>query len=263
MISIKIKLMMHFMKDKRIITIIALVAATLVVAAAFSFAEGENTKRTQKILSDAKSKIGSDYQMGAEGENTFDGSGFVYWVFQIKNRLELAKERGTADDYSQIGKEVAKDSLKEGDLLFFNKDARGGKIHHVGIYIGNGKFIHASQILGKVVESNLSDHIGYTKKQKTYDQLFVGARRITDSTRPVTAISLKPGDSSPTVRILQVDLKSVGYDVKTDGTFGLDTETAIKMLQSETQLPSDGIVTPKIWEMIRELKTQIPVVPMT
>lgn len=241
----------------------ALVLAAAVVIGALSFAEGENTKRTQKIISDAKSKVGTDYQMGAEGENTFDGSGFVFWVYQKKNRVELSSERGTADDYSQIGTAVAKDALTKGDLVFFNKDAREGKIHHVGIYIGGGKFIHASQILGKVVESNLNDHLGGNKKQPTYGQLFVTGRRITDSTKPVTTITLKPGDSGPTVRILQLDLESVGYDVKTDGTFGNDTETAIKQFQTEGQLPADGVVTPKIWEMIRELKTQIPVVPMT
>lgn len=254
---------MRFLRDKKVKLLLALMAAVLIVFGALSFAEGENTKRTQKIISDAKSKIGTEYQMGTEGENTFDGSGFVYWVFQKKNRVELARERGTADDYSQVGTAVAKDALAEGDLIFFNKDAREGKIHHVGIYIGGGKFIHASQISGKVIESNLNDHTGKNKINPTYSQLFVSARRISDSTKPVDVVTLKPGDSGPVIRVLQLDLKSVGYDVKTDGTFGVETEAAIKQFQNELQLPADGVVTPKIWEMIRELKAQIPVVPMT
>lgn len=252
-----------FLRDKRVKILLALILATAVVIGALSFAEGENTKRTQKIISDAKGKIGTKYKIGAEGEDAFDGSGFIYWVFQKKNRVELARERGSADDYSQIGTAVTKDTLKEGDLIFFNKDARNGKIHHVGIYIGNSKFVHASQYLDKVVESNLNDHLGWNKKLQTYDQLFVSARRITDSSRPVDLVTLKPGDSGPTVRILQLDFKSIGYNVKTDGTFEPSTESAVKELQSDRELPADGIVTPKVWEIIRELKAQIPVIPMT
>ena len=64
---------------------------------------------------------------------------------------------------------MGKDNLKKGDLVFF-KTTRSDRISHVGIYIGEGKFVHASSGGGKVRVNNLSD--GY------YSKRFAGAKRV-------------------------------------------------------------------------------------
>jgi lipoprotein Spr len=69
-----------------------------------------------------------------------------------------------------VGKPVSRSELRPGDLVFFR--TRGNRISHVGIYIGNGKFVHASSARGRVRVDTLTS--GY------YHQRYVGARRITE-----------------------------------------------------------------------------------
>jgi len=66
------------------------------------------------------------------------------------------------------GSRVAKGSLKSGDLVFFSTTRRG--ISHVGIYVGDGKFVHASSARGRVRVDSLAE--GY------YSDRFRGARRV-------------------------------------------------------------------------------------
>lgn len=69
----------------------------------------------------------------------------------------------------KIGKKIERDELVPGDLVFFKKYLKGSRIHHVGMYIGNDEFIHASYGAKKVTISSLNEQ--YYKKR------FVGARR--------------------------------------------------------------------------------------
>ena len=75
----------------------------------------------------------------------------------------------TSTDQASSGKHVNKKNLREGDLVFF-KDAYKRGITHVGIYLGNNKFIHASSSAKKVTISSLN--------KKYYRRHYAGARRI-------------------------------------------------------------------------------------
>ena len=103
-----------------------------------------------KLIVIAKSKLGSPYSFGSLGPSAFDCSGYTSYVFR---QMGISLPR-TASSQAYGGVKVAKANLKKGDLVFFNTY---GGISHVGIYIENGNFIHASSYGSGVVVSNIND----------------------------------------------------------------------------------------------------------
>ena len=99
------------------------------------------------VISYAKSLIGTPYHYGGETPRTgFDCSGFVRHVYMHTRGLELPR---SAKDISQVGTRIKGDQLRPGDLVFYS--TQGYPYSHVGIYIGNARFIH-SPSTGKRVE---------------------------------------------------------------------------------------------------------------
>ncbi|MGL4912940.1 MAG: NlpC/P60 family protein [Romboutsia sp.] len=122
----------------------------------------------KKAIEIAKSKLGCKYIWGAEGPNTFDCSGLIYYVFKTNLNIDVPR---VSKDMSRYGKTVGIKDLQPGDLLFFDTDGvNDSNVTHVGMYLGNGEFIQASSGSNmKVVISKLE---GYYTKQ------FVNAKRI-------------------------------------------------------------------------------------
>ncbi len=103
-------------------------------------------------LKSAKKQLGKRYVWGATGPYNFDCSGFTSYVCK-KNGVCIPR---TSINQSKVGKRVSRKNLKAGDLVFFDTSKRRkGYINHVGIYMGNNKFIHASSAKKKVVISSL------------------------------------------------------------------------------------------------------------
>jgi cell wall-associated NlpC family hydrolase len=95
--------------------------------------------RVQELLINALSLTGIQYTYGGKTPETgFDCSGFVRYVFSHAANLTLPH---SARAISQIGKTVKKEELQPGDLVFFN--TLKSAFSHVGIYLGDNKFIHA------------------------------------------------------------------------------------------------------------------------
>lgn len=125
-------------------------------------------KKGFKLISLAKQKLGKRYVWGATGSNTFDCSGLTSYVCR-KNGIHIPRR---AIAQSRVGKRIAMKDLKVGDLVFFDTSKhRRGYVNHVGIYIGNGKFIHASSAKKRVVITSLN--------KPFYRQRFKWARRVT------------------------------------------------------------------------------------
>ena len=82
-----------------------------------------------------KAFLGTPYEWGAEGPNTFDCSGFVQYVYA---HFGVSTGRTTYDQIER-GEYVSRENLQPGDLVFFGS----GSPHHVGIYVGNDSYIHA------------------------------------------------------------------------------------------------------------------------
>jgi cell wall-associated NlpC family hydrolase len=119
--------------------------------------ESSHTKRTTpltgvelKLNSQLKEWYAVRYKLGGMSKQGIDCSGFVYLTFHNKFGVKLP--RTTAKQVTR-GRSIAKENLKAGDLVFFKATL---KVRHVGIYSGNGEFIHASTSRG-VMRSRLSN----------------------------------------------------------------------------------------------------------
>ena len=98
--------------------------------------------KANEVIAYAKTLLGKPYVWGAQGPNSFDCSGFTYYVFKNKAGIVLPR---TSSAQSKYGTYVSKSNLKAGDLVFFDTNgANDGNVSHVGMYIGNGQMIHAS-----------------------------------------------------------------------------------------------------------------------
>ena len=105
------------------------------------------------------------YRRGGRAPSTgFDCSGFVHYVFAQVFGVDLPQN--SAGQY-QVGKQIARGDMKVGDLVFFK--THGKRISHVGIYLGEGRFIHSPTTGERVHVSNLAENY--------WARRFAGARR--------------------------------------------------------------------------------------
>ena len=118
-----------------------------------------------RILAEAQKYLGTPYVSGGASPSGFDCSGFVYYVLK---QLGYSVSRTPAAQFS-IGTSVSKENLKPGDIVFFANTYISG-ISHVGIYAGNGQFIHSPNSRSTVCYSDLTS--GYWANH------YYGARRV-------------------------------------------------------------------------------------
>ncbi|MDP1605784.1 MAG: C40 family peptidase [Rhodocyclaceae bacterium] len=120
----------------------------------------------QNTLDQALELLGIRYKRGGNSPDTgFDCSGFVRHVFGASLGLSLPR---SAHAISQVADRVDRAELQPGDLVFFNTMRRA--FSHVGIYLGDGQFVHSPRAGGRVRIENLGDR--YWKRR------FDGVRRI-------------------------------------------------------------------------------------
>jgi cell wall-associated NlpC family hydrolase len=156
--------------------------------AAKPFESLSNSARTLRdsVVQMAKAQLGKRYRTGGTApEKGFDCSGLVKYVLAA---LNVGVPR-TAKQQARVGLAVLRDTaeLLPGDLLTFSKAKKG--ISHVGIYIGDGKFIHASSKAGKVIESAID------RPSSPMIKIWRGARRLAsldDSMTVAIATPVKP-----------------------------------------------------------------------
>lgn len=145
---------------------LSLVAAPTI--GAIGTTEAAAASKADKVVSFAKSLKGKvKYKFGVNNPSKliFDCSSFTKYVFS-KQGVNL---KWSSKAQSKQGKYVSKSKLKAGDLVFFSVSKKG-QVNHVGIYIGNGKFIHNtnSKSFNGVLISKLSD----------YNSRYITARRV-------------------------------------------------------------------------------------
>jgi len=135
--------------------------------------------KAAEILSSALGLVGVKYKYGGRSpESGLDCSGFVGHVFH--NTVGLVLPR-SASAISMVGSKIAQNELRPGDLVFFKTMRKA--ISHVGIYLGDNQFVHASSSkTGDVMVSNMTE--------KYWSKHFSVARRVELS----TPSSVKPAE---------------------------------------------------------------------
>jgi hypothetical protein len=121
------------------------------------------------VVTLARAQIGQRYVLGGQTpDRGFDCSGLVRYVLAA---LDLQTPR-TASQQASLGTAVVKDPhrLRPGDLLTFTNGK--GAVSHIGIYIGDGRYVHASSTAGRVIESSLS------RSMTALRTIWQGARRL-------------------------------------------------------------------------------------
>jgi len=120
---------------------------------------------------------GSPYVWAEEGPNKFDCSGFTYYMYGSMG-IDIPR---VAREQAKVGKKISMKELQYGDLIFFATSHNKHKITHVGMYLGDGWFTHASTVKNEVVYSNLFTSPYYKKR------LRVCRRYLPTSTSPKIA----------------------------------------------------------------------------
>lgn len=139
------------------------------------------TSKASELVFNAMGFLGVPYKWGGNSAETgFDCSGFVRSMYQQTIGLLLPRK---AEQQAAATEQIAKADLRPGDLVFFNTMRRA--FSHVGIYIGNGKFIHAPKAGSHVRVDNLGGSY--------WESRFDGARRVAagqSPTRPTPSPTL-------------------------------------------------------------------------
>ena len=128
----------------------------------------QETSSVDRMIDFAMSQVDKKFVYSTEGPKTFDCSGFVYYVLRY---MGVPAARFSASGFSSVENWVkvsSQGALLPGDLLFFKSDT-SSRISHTGIYLGGGRFVHASASGGCVMVSSLTDY---------YSRNFVSARRV-------------------------------------------------------------------------------------
>ena len=112
----------------------------------------------------AKSLVGRSYVGGATGPYAFDCSGLTSYIYRKAFRMTIPR---VSYDQWKVGTRVSVEDARPGDLVFYF----GYGTHHVGIYVGNGKMVHAANPEKGVVLTGILDSDWYTSR-------FSGIRRI-------------------------------------------------------------------------------------
>ena len=139
--------------------------------------------RDSILVSLARTAVGTRYVRGGQSfASGFDCSGLVRYVMSA---LEVPVPR-TAAQQATVGQALGRDAgrLHPGDLLTFGR--RGRDVSHVGIYVGNGRYVHASSVAGRVIESDID------RPQSPLVKAWRGTRRVLSDASPDSALK---GDS--------------------------------------------------------------------
>lgn len=112
-------------------------------------------KDNHKLYIEAAKWIGAPYRAGGKSLNGTDCSGLTTTIYQKVYGIKLPHR---AEEQQKLGTKKDKNKLQEGDLVFFSSNRTKKRVAHAGIYLKDGKFIHASSSNGVIISSLKEDY---------------------------------------------------------------------------------------------------------
>lgn len=136
---------------------------------------------------------GSPYVWAEEGPSQFDCSGFTYYMYGSMG-LDIPR---TAREQARVGKRVPPNQLQYGDLIFFATNKYNQhRITHVGMYLGDGWFTHASTVKHEVIYSNLFQSQYYKNKLRICRRYLPSDNTILNSAQNIWETALKKNNDT-------------------------------------------------------------------
>ena len=179
----------------------------------------------------ALAQLGKPYRWGAEGPRSYDCSGLVQTAYRAAG---VSLPRVSRQQY-HAGRHVPVSALRAGDLVFYAHDRRDPRtIHHVGIYLGNGRMVESPKP-GKTVR------IASFRRP----DLLPRATRPAPGRRGLLLVQF--GERSKAVAAVQLRLTANRRCLAVDGDFGPVTRRAILAFQRDHGLTMDGVVGQATW----------------
>ena len=129
---------------------------TAIAKAAIKLSMDIDAKDNHKLYITASEWIGVPYRSGGNSKQGIDCSSLSSKLYHLVYGKNIT--RGAERQRQEYGKDVKKSELKEGDLVFFHNGRRKEYASHVGVYLKNKKFIHASSTYGVIVSSLDEDY---------------------------------------------------------------------------------------------------------
>lgn len=126
------------------------------------------TDMRQRVVQTASAHLGAPARQGGDTPEGFDCTGFVFYVYHEAAQITLPRK---SHDHVQIGKTISPIDLQPGDLIYFTVPK--SRSFHVGLYVGEGRFIHAPGTDAAVRIDSLGD--------ASWRARFLGARQIRPS----------------------------------------------------------------------------------
>jgi len=152
-------------------------------------ATATRAQQRDSLVNLARRQLGRRYIFGGTTPDGFDCSGFTRYLMRAMG-YDVPH---SAAQQAQVGREIPRDPslLRPGDLLTFG---RNGRVTHVGMYIGNGRFIHASTGRGQIVEANLD------RQPNRLIRAWYGVRRLLADDDSAVAVASRSGLVRPQQR---------------------------------------------------------------
>ena len=159
----------------------------LLVLCASAYAEEKKETAQAKreaLITEAKKYIGSPYVNGATGPESFDCSGFIYFIARKSLKQQLPR---SAHAMYRFVEHISDDEIEAGDLLFFSASS-SGRMTHVGLYIGGDKMIHAAS------DGPKTGVIVSSRNERYWKTHYVGAGRFIPSAKGVAGAASDNSD---------------------------------------------------------------------
>lgn len=188
-------------------------------------AEAATKRPAASAIRYALDQLGDPYSYGANGPGRWDCSSLTRAAYKAAG---VSLPRVSRDQYTK-GRKIARKNWKPGDLIYW-----GSPIYHVGIFMGNGRVLHAPRT-GRVV---------------SIDKIWSGVRKY--GTRPAAGkgrplLMVKPGMRGDHVRAVQKRLRANGHGVKVTGHYNATTKRVVKRVQAKRGWKKSGVTGPGTW----------------